>query len=39
MDGKFGPLVEAAVQKFQQEQGLPITGIVDEATWRALLEG
>lgn len=39
MDGKFGPLVEAAVQKFQQEQGLPITGIVDEVTWRALLEG
>lgn len=39
MDGKFGPLVEAAVRKFQQEKGLPVTGKTDEATWRALLEG
>ena len=39
MDGKFGPLVEGALRRFQQEKGLAVTGCTDEATWRALLEG
>ncbi|MBP6994837.1 MAG: peptidoglycan-binding protein [Phycicoccus sp.] len=36
VDGGFGPLTEAAVKEFQADAGLPQTGIVDEATWRAL---
>lgn len=36
VDGGFGPLTETAVKKLQAEAGLPQTGVVDEATWRAL---
>ena len=32
----FGPGTEAAIRRFQAETGLPITGVVDEATARAL---
>jgi peptidoglycan hydrolase-like protein with peptidoglycan-binding domain len=39
VDGSFGPLTEAATKEFQQEAGLPVTGVVDEATWAALPTG
>jgi peptidoglycan hydrolase-like protein with peptidoglycan-binding domain len=39
VDGMFGPLTEAATKQFQQQEGLPVTGIVDEATWKALPSG
>lgn len=39
IDGKFGPGTEGAVSRFQQARGLPITGIIDAATWAALMEG
>ncbi len=35
-DGQFGPVTEAVVKKFQVDQALPETGIVDEATAGAL---
>ena len=38
IDGKFGPGTEGAVNRFQQARGLPITGIIDAATWAALME-
>ncbi|MBI3688358.1 MAG: peptidoglycan-binding protein [Actinobacteria bacterium] len=37
VDGVFGPRTEAAVVAFHRAQGLPVTGVVDAATWRALL--
>ena len=39
VDGKFGPKTEAATKGFQTTEGLPVTGIVDEATWKALPNG
>jgi peptidoglycan hydrolase-like protein with peptidoglycan-binding domain len=39
VDGEFGPLTEAATKEFQRQAGLPVTGIVDEATWAALPNG
>jgi peptidoglycan hydrolase-like protein with peptidoglycan-binding domain len=39
VDGQFGPKTEAATKEFQQREGLPVTGIVDEATWKALPNG
>jgi peptidoglycan hydrolase-like protein with peptidoglycan-binding domain len=39
VDGEFGPLTEAATKEFQQSEGLPVTGVVDEATWKALPDG
>jgi hypothetical protein len=35
-DGSFGPGTAKAVQDFQKKSGLPVTGIVDQATLRAL---
>ena|SRR5579859_2645891 len=39
VDGVFGSKTEAATKEFQEEAGLPVTGIVDEATWKALPDG
>jgi len=36
-DGKFGPLTEAAVKKFQGDQKLVVDGIVGEQTFAALV--
>ena len=36
VDGIFGPITEASVQYFQQQNGLSVTGVVDDATWQAL---
>ncbi len=36
--GYFGPLTEAAIKKFQERYGLPVTGIVDEATREVMKE-
>lgn len=34
--GYFGPITLAAVEEFQGDAGLPVTGVVDAATWQAL---
>ncbi|MDI6871454.1 MAG: LysM peptidoglycan-binding domain-containing protein [Bacillota bacterium] len=39
VDNIFGPATEAAVRQFQRQAGLPVTGIVDEPTWRRLFLG
>jgi D-alanyl-D-alanine carboxypeptidase (penicillin-binding protein 5/6) len=36
IDGDFGPETEGAVKKFQTQEGLETTGIVNTGTWRAL---
>jgi len=36
IDGIFGARTEAALRAFQQQRNLPVTGVVDVATWRAL---
>ena len=36
-DGKFGPSTEGTVREFQRLRRLPVTGVVDAATWAALL--
>jgi peptidoglycan hydrolase-like protein with peptidoglycan-binding domain len=36
LSGWFGPVTQQAVRTLQQTKGLPVTGIVDAATWRAL---
>jgi peptidoglycan hydrolase-like protein with peptidoglycan-binding domain len=36
-DGNFGPNTTTAVKQFQTDKGLPSTGVVDAATWNALL--
>jgi len=38
-DGDFGTETEAAVRKYQTDHGIPVNGIVDEATWTALSAG
>jgi peptidoglycan hydrolase-like protein with peptidoglycan-binding domain len=35
-DGDFGPGTEKAVKAFQKKSSLPVTGIVDQATLKAL---
>jgi L,D-transpeptidase ErfK/SrfK len=35
-DGAYGPNSERAVMRLQRDKGLPVTGEVDEATYRAL---
>ena len=37
IDGDFGSRTEQAVRAFQSRSGLPTTGVVDVATWAALL--
>ncbi|MBN1559849.1 peptidoglycan-binding protein [candidate division KSB1 bacterium] len=37
VDADFGPATENAVQFFQQAASLPVTGIVDEATWNEMI--
>lgn len=36
VDGDFGGRTQRAVRQFQRSQGLPVTGVADHATWRAL---
>lgn len=37
VDGSFGTKTEQATKKVQKKHGLPQTGVVDAATWRALI--
>jgi hypothetical protein len=37
IDGDYGAQTQAAVEQFQAARGLPLTGMVDPATWQALL--
>lgn len=37
-DGVYGPTTMNAVSTFQRKQGIPITGIVDQATWELIVE-
>lgn len=37
VDGLFGPITEGSVIHVQRQSGLPETGIVDDATWNAIL--
>lgn len=39
IDGDFGSATTAAVLAFQEDNGLGVTGIVDQDTWEALLGG
>ncbi len=36
VDGLFGPSMEAAVKRFQQQKGLPEDGVLGPGTWSAL---
>ena len=36
-DGVYGGRTEAALQKFQQQKQLPVTGKVDDQTWQSLM--
>lgn len=38
-DGWYGDLTKAAVEKYQKDKGLPVTGIVDEATFTGIFSG
>jgi len=38
IDGRFGPLTEAAVRAYQVEHGFAPTGTVDESTWRSVTD-
>lgn len=37
-DGIYGPSTMVAVTTFQHRSGIPVTGIVDEATWDRIVE-
>lgn len=37
IDGSYGNGSKTACERFQKDAGLPVTGICDEATWKALL--
>ena len=39
LDGKFGNITRGALLAFQADNGLPITGAADAATWQALSNG
>ena len=36
IDGTYGPNTEAAVKMLQDKHGLPATGVLDAATWKAV---
>jgi len=36
VSGNYGELTEAAVSRFQESRGLPVTGVIDPATYQAL---
>ena len=36
VDGVYGERTLEAVMRFQREAGLPVTGVVDQATWNAI---
>lgn len=36
-DGDFGPATERAVERYQSAKVLPVTGVVDQVTWNALI--
>jgi 3D (Asp-Asp-Asp) domain-containing protein len=38
IDGLFGPATQAALKAFQNAQGIPATGLLDQATFEALLQ-
>lgn len=38
IDGDFGQNTENAVKAFQKARGLPVSGTVDEKTWKALVD-
>jgi peptidoglycan hydrolase-like protein with peptidoglycan-binding domain len=38
VNGIYDPITQQAVREFQRVNGLPATGIVDQATWRALYD-
>jgi murein DD-endopeptidase MepM/ murein hydrolase activator NlpD len=38
-DGIFGPITRGAVERFQREHALAVTGVVDARTWAALFNG
>lgn len=38
VDGKFGNVTRDAIERFQTDQGLPVTRFVDDATWAKLRE-
>lgn len=37
-DGQYGPLTRAALERFQGDSQLPVTGLMDEQTGRALFD-
>jgi hypothetical protein len=37
VDGRFGSATARAVRAFQAHQGLPVTGVADDATWLGLI--
>ncbi len=39
LDGIFGKMTESAVRHYQISVGLPVDGIVGDATWSALIKG
>lgn len=36
LDGQFGPLTETAVKQYQQQQGLPVTGVWSYSMWQQI---
>ena len=38
VDGAFGPGTADAVRSYQDSYGIPVTGVVDEATWNSIEE-
>ncbi|MDO5698556.1 MAG: peptidoglycan-binding domain-containing protein [Dermatophilus congolensis] len=38
-DGEFGPITRRALFDYQQQRGLPRTGVLDQASWVSLLAG